>query len=77
MHDSQTLSKVPFVRTLLEKEITVFSRISSTSFLNSDYMLTKFAEETLKKMILNSDYVRRTITSFLQASTQASIFITG
>uniref|UniRef100_A0ACD5ZIP7 Uncharacterized protein n=1 Tax=Avena sativa TaxID=4498 RepID=A0ACD5ZIP7_AVESA len=74
----ETLPEVPFVRTRPAKEhglLSDFQRelVELASFLNGDYMLTSFAEETKKKMTVKQadSYVRRAITSFLQASKQA------
>jgi phospholipase C len=75
---AETLPEVPFVRTRPAKEhglLSDFQRelVELASFLNGDYMLTSFAQESQKKMTVKQAdaYVRRAITSFLQASKQA------
>ncbi|CAM0871289.1 unnamed protein product [Alopecurus aequalis] len=74
----ETLPEVPFVRTHPAKEHSLLSDfqrelVELASFLNGDYMLTSFAEETQKKMTVKQadTYVRRAMRSFLQASKQA------
>lgn len=75
---TETLPEVPFVRTSPAKEdswLSDFQRelVELAGFLNGDYMLTSFAQETQKKMTVKQAdaYVRRAITGFLQASRQA------
>ena len=72
------MPEVPFVRTSPAKEhglLSDFQRelVELASFLNGDYMLTSFVEETQKKMTVKEadTYVRRAVTSFLLASKQA------
>ncbi|XP_062190958.1 non-specific phospholipase C6-like [Phragmites australis] len=74
----ETLPEVPFERPSPAKEngwLSDFQRelLELASFLNGDYMLTSLAQETRKKMTVKQAdaYVRRAITSFLQASKQA------
>uniref|UniRef100_A0A0A8XQH9 Non-specific phospholipase C6 n=1 Tax=Arundo donax TaxID=35708 RepID=A0A0A8XQH9_ARUDO len=74
----ETLPEVPFERPSPSKEhgwLSDFQRelVELASFLNGDYMLTSLAQETRKKMTVKQAdaYVRRAITSFLQASKQA------
>ncbi|XP_002455351.2 non-specific phospholipase C6 [Sorghum bicolor] len=75
----ETLPEVPFVRPTPPKEhgwLSDFQRelVELASFLNGDYMLTSLAQESRKKKmtVKQADaYVRRAITSFLQASKQA------
>ncbi|ONM30832.1 Non-specific phospholipase C6 [Zea mays] len=74
-----TLPEVPFERPTPPKEhgwLSDFQRelVELASFLNGDYMLTSLAQENRKKKmtVKQADaYVRRAITSFLQASKQA------
>jgi phospholipase C len=75
---AEKLPEVPFVRTRPAKGhglLSDFQRelVELASFLNGDYMLTSFAQETQKKMTVKQadTYVRRAITSFLRASKQA------
>ncbi|CAD6232321.1 unnamed protein product [Miscanthus lutarioriparius] len=75
----ETLPEVPFERPTPPKEhgwLSDFQRelVELASFLNGDYMLTSLAQESRKKKmtVKQADaYVRRAITSFLQASKQA------
>ncbi|KAE8782118.1 Phospholipase C 2 [Hordeum vulgare] len=74
----ETLPEVPFERTTPAKEhgiLSDFQRelVELASFLNGDYMLTSFAQETQKKMTVKQadTYVRRAIKGFLHASRQA------
>jgi len=73
------LPEVPFERPTPPKEhgwLSDFQRelVDFANFLNGDYMLTSLAQESRKKKmtVKQADaYVRRAITSFLQASKQA------
>ncbi|GJN37760.1 hypothetical protein PR202_gb26746 [Eleusine coracana subsp. coracana] len=75
----ETLPEIPFERPTPPKEngwLSDFQRelVELASFLNGDYMLTSLAQETQRKnmTVKQADaYVRRAITSFLQASKQA------
>ncbi|KQK02781.1 non-specific phospholipase C6 [Brachypodium distachyon] len=74
----ETLPEVPFERTRPAKEhglLSDFQRelVELAGFLNGDYMLASFAQEAQKNMTVKQAdaYVRRAITSFLQASKQA------
>ncbi|TVT98161.1 hypothetical protein EJB05_56539, partial [Eragrostis curvula] len=74
----ETLPDIPFERPSPAKEngwLSDFQRelVELASFLNGDYMLTSLAQETRKNMTVKQAdaYVRRAITSFLQASKQA------
>lgn len=75
----ETLPEVAFERPTPPNEhgwLSDFQRelVELASFLNGDYMLTSLAQETRKKKmtVKQADaYVRRAITSFLQASKQA------
>lgn len=75
----ETLPEVSFERPTPPKEhgwLSDFQRelVELASFLNGDYMLTSLAQENRKKKmtVKQADaYVRRAITSFLQASKQA------
>ncbi|KAL6627590.1 hypothetical protein ACP70R_031316 [Stipagrostis hirtigluma subsp. patula] len=74
----ETLPEVPFQRPSPAKEngwLSDFQRelVELASFLNGDYILTSLAQETRKNMTVKQAdaYVRRAITSFLQASKQA------